>query len=46
MKTAVVCCLVVAGLFAIGLVLPAFAQDTGTLDKESAEKAFPAKPPY
>ena len=36
---------------AISLALPAFAQhetttDVGTLDKEMAEKAFPAKPPY
>jgi len=34
-----------AGLLAVGLALPAVAQDTGTLDKESAEKAF-AKRPY
>src|SRR6202050_4519665 len=38
--------------FAASLVLPAFAAeqavttDEGTLDQESAEKAFPAKPPY
>jgi hypothetical protein len=35
-----------AGLLAAGLALPVFAQDTGTLDKESAAKVFPAKPPY
>lgn len=27
-------------------VLPAAAQDTGTLDKESADRMYPAKPPY
>jgi hypothetical protein len=37
---------VVAGLAAIGVVPPAIAQDVGTLDEESAAKAFPAKPPY
>ena len=36
----------IAALIACGLGLPALAQDTGTLDKESAAKAFPAKPPY
>jgi len=35
-------------LLTLGLALPAVAQDTGTLDKESAEKAFPKRPysPY
>jgi len=33
------------GLMTFGLALPAVAQDTGTLDKESAEKTF-AKRPY
>jgi hypothetical protein len=28
------------------LVLPAMAQDVGTLDKEKAEKAHAARPPY
>ncbi len=42
---------VLAGLLALGLTLPGFAADgyptdIGTLDKASAEKAFPAKPPY
>src|ERR1700684_3840448 len=41
-----------AVLLSIGLAVPAFAAeqaattDIGTLDQESAEKAFPAKPPY
>ena len=33
-------------LLAIGLALPAVAQDTGTLDKEVAERVHPAKRPY
>jgi len=35
-----------AGLLAVGLALPAVAQDTGTLDKEVAERVHPAKRPY
>ena len=40
-----------AALLAVGLALPAFAADsyttdTGTFDKASAEKMFPAKRPY
>jgi len=35
-----------AALLAVGLALPAVAQDTGTLDKESAERVHPAKRPY
>src|SRR3990172_9351533 len=35
-----------AGLLAVGLALPAVAQDTGTLDKESADRVHPAKRPY
>jgi len=37
---------VVSVLIALVLALPALAHDAGMLDKESAEKAFPAKPPY
>ena len=42
---------ILANAFAAGLLAaPSFAQevttDIGTLDKETAEKAFPAKPPY
>ncbi len=35
-------------VLALGLVLPAFAQDTGTPDKEALEKALPKRPysPY
>src|SRR6202050_4638943 len=39
-------------LFSISLAVPAFAAeqtintDEGTLDKQPAEKVFPAKPPY
>jgi hypothetical protein len=36
----------VAVLMALVLALPALAHDAGMLDKESAEKAFPAKPAY
>ena len=41
-----------AALLTAGVTLPAFAAeqtantDIGTLDKETADKAFPAKPPY
>ena len=35
-----------AGLLAVGLALPAVAQDTGTLDKKVAERVHPAKRPY
>jgi hypothetical protein len=40
-----------AGLLTVGVAVPAFAQhqtttDAGGLDKETASKAFPAKPPY
>jgi uncharacterized protein DUF3604 len=31
---------------AVGVTSPAIAQDTGTLEKQSAEKVFPAKPAY
>jgi len=42
---------VLTGLLALGLALPGFpadgySSDIGTLDKGSAEKAFPSKPPY
>jgi len=37
---------VVSVLMPLLLALPALAQDAGTLDKESAGKAFPAKSPY
>src|SRR5512134_1764056 len=36
----------VAVLVALLSALPVFSHDAGMLDKESAEKAFPAKPPY
>jgi hypothetical protein len=35
-----------ASLFATPLAAQDVTTDTGTLDKEAAEKAFPAKPPY
>ena len=35
-----------AGLFATAVAAQDVTTDIGTLDKESAEKAFPAKPPY
>jgi hypothetical protein len=35
-----------AGLLAVGMALPAIAQDSGTLDKASAERVYPSKPPY
>jgi hypothetical protein len=37
---------IVSVLMALLLALPALAHDAGTLDKESAGKAFPAKSPY
>ncbi|MGB7970678.1 MAG: DUF3604 domain-containing protein [Candidatus Deferrimicrobiaceae bacterium] len=37
---------VVAFMLVLMLSLPAIAQDAGKLDKEAAEKAFPAKPVY
>ena len=36
----------VAGLFATAVTAQDVTTDIGTLDQESAEKAFPAKPPY
>jgi len=36
----------VTALIVLCIVVPARAQDVGTLDKETAEKVFPAKPPY
>src|SRR3990172_4462508 len=43
--------LILAGLISLSFVLPAHADDrlvtdVGTLDKESADKVFPAKRPY
>ncbi len=46
MKVGIGRSLVVAGLLTLGLTLPALAQDAGHIDKESAEKVFPTKPPY
>ena len=35
-----------AGLFATAVAAQEVTTDIGTLDQESAAKAFPAKPPY
>ncbi|MDB5726759.1 MAG: hypothetical protein JWQ16_3513 [Novosphingobium sp.] len=35
-----------ASIFASTVAAEDLTTDIGTLDKESAEKAFPAKPPY
>jgi hypothetical protein len=37
---------VAASLFATAVAAQDVTTDIGTLDKETAEKAFPAKPPY
>ena len=37
---------VLASLLAAAVASPATAQDTGTLDKQTADKVFPSKPPY
>ena len=51
MKTQIIRNKVLAGLIASSLALPAFAadqaaSDIGTLDKASAERVHPSKPPY
>ena len=43
--------LLAAALLCVGLALPAFAQehtvtDSGTIDKATADKVYPSKPPY
>jgi hypothetical protein len=43
-RRSVVTALAVSACFTFGI--PVLAQDVGTLDKSSAERVFPAKPPY